>query len=185
MNSKEKYILEHYLIYQDGKIFSPMTNKFLKFRTDKDGYFDVTLIYDSRGNRMPFRVHRLVALKYLEQPENYNVVNHKDLNKQNNNVDNLEWSNISLNTQHAYNYNAYINIRKVKCIEPNGSIYIFPSVSHASRFYNYKNPSVIQAILENRKANPIIKGIRKGLYFEYTNESVTTIERVTTTVGSE
>ena len=91
MNEKERYVLEHYKIYQDGRVFSQMTNKFLKFRTDKDGYFDVSLVYNSEGNRMPFRVHRLVALKYLEKPENYNVVNHKDLNKQNNNVDNLEW----------------------------------------------------------------------------------------------
>ena len=69
MNEKERYVLEHYEIYQDGRIFSPMTNKFLRFRTDKDCYFDVTLIYNSEGKRMPFRIHRLVALKYLEKPE--------------------------------------------------------------------------------------------------------------------
>ena len=185
MNEKERYVLEHYEIYPDGRVFSPMTNKFLRFRTDKDGYFDVTLVYNSEGKRMPFRVHRLIALKYLEKPENYNVVNHKDLNKQNNNVDNLEWSTVALNTQHGYNYSAYNNVRKVKVIEPNGNTYIFPSTSHAARYYSYKNPTTIQAILEGRKANPISRGNREGLYFEYTNESVTTIERVAITVDSE
>jgi len=185
MNIKEQFVLEHYEIYSDGKIFSNYTNKFLKFRTDKDGYFDVTLVYNTNGDRMPFRVHRLVALKFLTEIENHNVVNHKDLNKQNNNVDNLEWSTVSLNTQHGYNYNAYSNIRKVKVTDKFGIQNVFPSASHAARYYNYKNPSVIQAILEGRKPNPITKGKRQGLYFEYTNESVTTIERTTITVNGE
>lgn len=185
MNDKEKYVLNNYEITRDGKVYSNFTNKFLKFRIDKDGYFDVSLVYNEKGDRMPFRIHRLVALKYLENPENYNIVNHKDLNKQNNNLENLEWVTVSLNTQHAYDNGTYSNIRKVKCIEPNGNIHIFPSTSHASRFYNYNNPSTIQAILEGRKSNPISKGNRKGLFFEYTNEGVTTIERITITVGSE
>lgn len=183
MNGKEKFVLENYSIFSDGRVFSKFTNKFLKFRVDKDGYFDVSLVYNANGDRMPFRVHRLVALKYLDKPENFNVVNHKDLNKQNNNVDNLEWSTVSLNTQHGYDYNAYVKIRKVKCIEPNGNIHIFPSASHAARYYNYKNPSTIQAVLENRICNPIKRGLYRGYYFEYTNESVTTIERNTTTVS--
>ena len=185
MTKKERYVLKHYEIYEDGRIYSHFTNKYLKFRTDKDGYLNVSLVYNKQGNRMPFRVHRLIALKYLENVENLNIVNHKDLNKQNNNVDNLEWATVALNTQHGYNYNAYSNIRKVKSIEVNGTIHIFPSTSHAARYYNYKNPTTIQAILEGRKSNPISIGSRKGLYFEYTNESVTTIERIATTVGSE
>ena len=47
------------------------------------------------------------------------------------------------------------------------------------------NPTTIQAILEGRSSNPIVRGNRQGLYFEYTNESVTTIERVAITVDSE
>ena len=185
MTEKERYVLKHYEIYEDGRIYSHFTNKYLKFRTDKDGYSNVSLVYNKQGNRMPFRVHRLIALKYLENVENLNIVNHKDLNKQNNNVDNLEWTTVALNTQHGYNYNAYSNIRKVKSIDVNGTIHIFSSTSHAARYYNYKNPTTIQAILEGRKSNPISIGSRKGLYFEYTNESVTTIERIATTVGSE
>lgn len=182
MNKKERFVLDNYEISKDGKIYSNFTKRFLKFREDKDGYFNVTLVYDKYGNRMPFRVHRLVALKYIPKIKGYNVTNHKDLNKQNNNVDNLEWSTVALNTQHGYNFGAYKNIKKVKSIEYNGKIHIFPSVSHASRFYNYSNPSTIQAILEGRRNNPIPTGKRKDLYFEYTNESVTTIERNPITV---
>jgi len=182
MNEKEQFVLDHYEIYPDGKVFSKFTNKFLKFRIDKDGYYDVPLVFNKNGNRMPFRVHRLVLLKYKERPIGCNIANHKDLNKQNNNLENLEWSTIALNTQHGYDNCAYHCIKRVKTMEPDGEIKVFPSISHASRFYNYKNPSGIQAILEGRSKNPINRGFRKGLYFEYTSESVTTIERNPNTI---
>jgi hypothetical protein len=54
---------------------------------------------------------------------------------------------------------------------------------------NYNNTvlsiCIFMFLLEGRRNNPIPKGKRKGLFFEYTNESVTTIERVTVTVDSE
>ena len=40
MTEKEKYVLEHYEISKDGKIYSPYTSKYLKFREDKDGYYN-------------------------------------------------------------------------------------------------------------------------------------------------
>ena len=46
MNVKEKYVLEHYEISKEGAVYSPYTKKFLKFREDKDGYLEVTLIYN-------------------------------------------------------------------------------------------------------------------------------------------
>lgn len=187
MTDKEKYVLDHYEIREDGKIYSPITKKFLKFRVDKDGYFDVSLKYDDNGNRMPFRVHRLVALKYIPQPEGYNVVNHKDLNKQNNNISNLEWSTVALNTQHGYDNCAYKNIKKVKVTEQDGTVRVSPTASHAARYYGYANSTTVQHILEGIRSshNPIPYGKRKGLKFEYTDEDVTTIERVTNIAISE
>lgn len=185
MTEKEKFVLENYQITKDGKVFSYFTNKYLKFREDKDGYYDVTLVYNNNGNRMPFRVHRLVALKYLPKIEGYDVVNHKDLNKKNNNIENLEWSTVQLNTQHSYDYGEYKTVQRVKVTESNGTIHIFPSVSHTARYYNYANPTTIQAVLEGRKNNPMVRGRCKDFFFEYTNEGVTTIERVADTVISE
>ena len=64
-------------------------------------------------------------------------------------------------------------------------IHVFPSTSHASRYYEYTNATTLQAVLEGRKRNPMIRGKCKGIKFEYTNESVTTIERIASTAASE
>lgn len=63
------------------------------------GYVNVTLC--SNGKETGAYVHRLVAKAFLPNPSKYLTVNHKDGNKQNNLVDNLEWCTIRDNVQHA------------------------------------------------------------------------------------
>lgn len=55
----------------------------------ENGYYYTTLSNLDRGRT--FAVHRLVAKAFLPNPENLPYINHKDRNRQNNNVDNLEW----------------------------------------------------------------------------------------------
>ena len=64
----------------------------------KSGYYHVNLINDT--NRKILKVHRLVAKSFIENPENKPEVNHKDKNKLNNNVSNLEWNTRLENCQH-------------------------------------------------------------------------------------
>ena len=93
--------------YRDSHLVSNLGNiktirgRVLKQRLDKDGYFQVNLCCN--GLEITKKVHRLVALTFLSNPNNYPVVNHIDGNKQNNNISNLEWCTVSHNTQHAYN----------------------------------------------------------------------------------
>lgn len=67
----------------------------MKPRKTKDGYLQLHLTYN--GKRKTFRVHKLVALAFLENPENLPCINHKDENKENNHVDNLEFCDIRYN----------------------------------------------------------------------------------------
>ena len=80
---------DKYLAYSDGRIYSLLRNKFLKPRMSMDGYKRVCLFND--GKRYEYRVHRLIAETFIDNPDNFPQVNHKDENKKNNNFSNLEW----------------------------------------------------------------------------------------------
>lgn len=63
-------------------------------------YLRVTLCKDGKTERLS--IHRIVAMTFMSNPENKKHVNHKDGNKYNNAVENLEWSTASENQKHAF-----------------------------------------------------------------------------------
>ena len=71
------------------------TKKLLKPQKNKNGYLHVNI-----GGKC-ISIHRLVAEAFILNPDNKKYVNHKDCNKQNNFVSNLEWNTAKENTQHA------------------------------------------------------------------------------------
>lgn len=82
-----------------------LRERILKPGKNKDGYSVVVLRKDCKGKS--YYIHRLVAEAFLPNPHNLPEINHKDENKENNHVDNLEWCT------HIYNGNyGTINIRK-------------------------------------------------------------------------
>lgn len=94
----------NYSVTDDGKVFSlnyggSCEKKELKKHNKKNGYFDVTLF--NENGRKCWLVHRLVALAFLHNPDNLPEVNHKDENKQNNNVSNIEWCSKSYNINYG------------------------------------------------------------------------------------
>lgn len=77
--------------------------KILSIRIEKDGYCSVALSKDGKIKR--YKIHRLVAQAFIPNPEGLPQVNHKDENKTNNNVDNLEWCTSKYNI----NYGSRLN----------------------------------------------------------------------------
>lgn len=73
-------------------------NNILKPRI-KRGYYTIGLRKD--GKRKWIGIHRLLAETFIPNPNNYPVVNHKDENKLNNNLDNLEWCTVSYNNSYG------------------------------------------------------------------------------------
>lgn len=116
-----------YKIDEDGKIYSMPRNgtkkEVIEIKSGKSGCGYYVCILQKNGNKKAFLVHRLVALNFIPNPENKPHVNHKDGNKQNNHVSNLEWVTISENEKHAHatglkNFKG----RKISCRKTNPEI---------------------------------------------------------------
>lgn len=76
--------------------------KIIKPLKRKDGYLKVILY--NNGKTKSYFIHRLVAQAFLNNPNNYEYVNHKDENKENNHIDNLEFCSAQYNnTYKKYN----------------------------------------------------------------------------------
>lgn len=108
------------------------SKKILKQRNTAKGYKEVKLYKD--GIYKIYKVHRLVAITFIPNPNNYPQINHKDENKANNNVENLEWCNNKYNTDYSNNCIKSAKRRqkpvKIKNII-NNEIIIFSSVKEA------------------------------------------------------
>lgn len=166
---KELKVLEKYIITTCGRVFSNLNTRFhgkwteLKTRIDKDGYLEVPLVYGNNGERQPFKIHRLVALEYLENcPYSIRIVNHKNCIKNKNYIQNLEWTTVSLNTQHGFDNLCYKDIKQVMVSDVlTNTSKTFPSASSAMRYYKISVGNIVN-IMKNKKYTKL-----KNLRFEY------------------
>ena len=97
-----------YKVSNLGNVFSEKTNKILKSANVGYGYKQVSLMKDKERRKQ--YVHRLVAKAFIENPEEYPCINHKDCDKANNRVDNLEWCT------HLYNCQSINRPGNVGCV---------------------------------------------------------------------
>jgi hypothetical protein len=89
------------VIMKSNGITYKRVSKILKPALQVDGYLKCAFSFEGRLITKP--LHRLVAETFISKPSEYLEVNHKDCNKTNNHVDNLEWVTKSENLKHAYN----------------------------------------------------------------------------------
>jgi hypothetical protein len=90
-----------YAISRDGEVFSLRFNRKLKPARNSFGYIIVCL-YKKNCRKKTIKIHRLVAVAYIDNVNNYPQVNHINGIKTDNRVENLEWCTASQNTIHAF-----------------------------------------------------------------------------------
>ena len=122
--------------------------KILKPAKDKDGYLYVGL--SKQGKIKYYKVHRLVAMAFIENPNNYPIINHKDEDKTNNAVENLEFCDAKYNLNYGTrnirvaesNINNPNRSKKVLCVET-GKIY--PSTNEVYRQLGFFQQNISSA----------------------------------------
>ena len=153
-----------YLISNTGKVWSVKRNKYLTPKIDRYGYKTV-LLWINYDTKIYTTIHRLVAKAFCENPFGLNIVNHKDLNKLNNNADNLEWCTVKDNVQHWYmnDINAEKNLKEYQLhsIEANShtikvwqnGVYIgvFTSKQQCAKELNISEKTIYNAIRNKHK----------------------------------
>lgn len=121
------------------KRFYHTREQILKNKLTENGYYRTEL--SKNGKRKLIGTHRIVAQTFIPNDMNKEEVNHKDGNKLNNCVDNLEWCSHSENTIHAYKLGlkkpccAITNKKRIRCID----LDIEKESLHEMQLYLYEN----------------------------------------------
>ena len=145
-------IKDYYYADENGNIYSKYSGNFrlLSYDLDKDGYYRVSL--QTKNGRKSYRVNKLIAILFLPNPNNYKIVHHKDNNKKNNKISNLEWTTPRENTVMGYKNNNYHFTKKIKAILPSNEIIIFNSIKECSNYFNVSYYDISK--IANKKITP-------------------------------
>lgn len=145
-----------YSVSEEGDVRNDQTGYVLKWFQSEHGYCRVRLSRNKEVNN--FFVHRLVASAFIPNPENKREVNHKDGNKTNNSVSNLEWVTSSENKIHssrvlgnkfkitpqAQQLAAKARRKAVICVD-NGEV--FESITSAAKFVGVSQSTLSRHLL--------------------------------------
>ena len=168
MQQKEFY---NYIVFENGEIYSNYVHRFLNPDITKHGYKQVTLYVNRNPTRI--KVHRLVALLWLENPpKDKPTINHKDGNKKNNHVNNLEWVTPQENCRHAWdNGLAFPSYGMKGKHNPNGGRKGIPfEIVETGKTYNTAMECAKDIDGNHRHINDCLKGRQKthrGYHFRY------------------
>lgn len=126
-----------------------LKGRILNDNIDAHGYTYYFLYKDGISKR--FKGHRLVAKAFIENPHNYNFINHKDENKRNNKATNLEWCNPT--------YNLNYGTRSQKYMKP--IVMINPKNGEVIRKFNSLKQAESELNISHSKISNVCYGKRK------------------------
>ena len=128
----------NYEINEEGQVRNKKTQKILKPSLSNQ-YLRINL----RKNKKTYQkyIHRLVAENFLEQLDGFEV-NHKDKNKLNNNVNNLEWISHKANVQHAYAQGIDSRLTKIRVEFIDGTELIFKSRKECAKYFKVDESTI-------------------------------------------
>jgi hypothetical protein len=148
------------------KLYRNFNGSYILKQTIRNNYLYV--IITKKTIRNNYRIHRLVASLFIRNLNNFPCVNHKDGNKKNNKISNLEWCTYSQNMLHAYKIGLKLstNGNKVQAIKMNtGEVFEFNSVYAASRYVKGQQPNVYMCCIGKRKTH-------KGYSFNFIQSNI-------------
>lgn len=132
---------QYYMVNRSGDVLSLRSGRLrVPVPNPQNGYLAM-MLSGVRETKMVY-VHRLVAEAFVENPNGYGFVNHKDENKRNNNASNLEWCTKAYNN--TYNGKTQRCCKPIVQVDPNtGEETLWASARKAAEagFANYKNIS--------------------------------------------
>lgn len=174
-----------YYVDPNGNIYSTKKNyghskqpQKMKLKEDKDGYLEVGLYKNCK--RYYRRVHRLVANSFIPNPNRLPQINHKDGNRKNNHVDNLEWCTCSENLHHSFeclNRKYSGNHKSIRLLnKESGEEMIFYSIRECARYLNMSYEHLGKLLDGTKDISKWRKGNRYTISYLDT-EDVTTISK--------
>ena len=139
---------ENYLIFEDGVIINTDTGRELKPYLS-DGYYIIGLYKDAK--RKFFKLHRLIALAFIPNPDNKPCVDHINRNRKDNRIENLRWAtskenrrNLTCNSNSGKQFISKIINKDMK----QGFTYIF-KIERPELYHSYSNKE-LQNVIEYR-----------------------------------
>jgi hypothetical protein len=132
--------------------------RIMKINSHSKGYQKIKLLKESKPYYM--LVHRLVAENWIENPMNKKEVNHKDGNKSNNHIDNLEWVTSRENKIHAIQTGLFVvkrgaenkQSKKVAQLDLNGEfIKVFDCIKDIKRELGFNSFGIIKCCKKEKK----------------------------------
>ena len=151
--------LKRVIIHSNGKNCF-YKEKILKPVKTKNSYLVICL--HKKGKQKRFYIHKLVGESFIVNPNNYPCINHKDENKENNNVNNLEWCTYEYNNTYGTRLERYSTSKSIPiyCLETNK---IYKSAKECAKELNLSRGNIVNVLKGRQKQ-------AKGYTFRYSNQ---------------